>query len=162
MRQGGFSGGGINAITKSGHEQHPRHGVLLRPQRGLGRQGRDDRAISDFKDKQGGFSLGGPIVQNKAFFFGTADYERKLRPTGFSVNSTGQQFGNEAGASNRCLNILKNKYGYDPGADPRRRVRQGHQQRQVLRPRRLQRRPRDHQLTVRHNYIDAFNDIGSP
>src|SRR6185295_4496792 len=79
--------------------------------------GADDRPVSTFKDKQGGGSVGGPIMQNRAFFFGTADYGRKLRPTGFSVNGTGQLFGNEE-AVNRVLSILKTKYNYDPGPDP--------------------------------------------
>ena len=95
VRQGGFAGGGINAITKSG--TNALHGTAFffgRNQDWVG-DGADDRAVSTFKDKQGGFSIGGPILQNKAFFFGTADYGRKLRPTGFSVNGSGQHFGNE-------------------------------------------------------------------
>ena len=39
VRQGGFSGGGINAITQERHERAQGHGVLLRPQPGLGRRG---------------------------------------------------------------------------------------------------------------------------
>ena len=74
MRQGGFAGGGINAITKSG--TNALHGTAFffgRNQNWVGK-GVDDREISTFKDKQGGGRLGGPIVQNKAFFFGTLEY----------------------------------------------------------------------------------------
>ena len=81
VRQGGFAGGGINAITKSGTNALHGTGVLLRPQPGLGRQGRRRSArFRTFKDKQGGGSLGGPIVQNKAFFFGTVDYGAQAPP----------------------------------------------------------------------------------
>ena len=114
VRQGGFAGGGINAITKSG--SNALHGTAFffgRNQDWVG-DGADDRPISEFKDKQGGGSVGGPMVQNKAFFFGTVDYGRKLRPTGFSVNSTGQQFGNEADV-NRVLRSCRTSTATDPG-----------------------------------------------
>ena len=115
VRQGGFAGGGINAITKTG--SNALRGTAFyfgRDQSWVG-DGADDRPISEFKDKQFGGSVGGPIVQNKAFFFGTADYARKLRPTGFSVNSGGQQFGNEADV-NRVLSILQNQVRLQPGS----------------------------------------------
>jgi hypothetical protein len=118
VRQGGFAGGGINAITKSGtNDIHGTAFFFGRNQDWVGK-GIDNRAVSTFKDKQGGFSVGGPIVRNRAFFFGTADYGRKARPTGRSVSSTGQQFGNEA-LIDQVLGILQNKYNYSPGSDPK-------------------------------------------
>ena len=114
VRQGGFAGGGINAITKSGTNALHGTGFFFGRNQDWVGDGADDRPVSTFKDKQGGFSIGGPILQNKAFFFGTADYGRKLRPTGFSVNGSGQHFGNEE-AVNRVLSILQTRYNYDPG-----------------------------------------------
>ena len=92
VRQGGFSVGGINAITKSGTNSLHGSGFFFGRNEDFVGKGITDTKISTFKHKQGGGTVGGPIVKNKAFFFGTADYERKLRPTGFSVNGTGQQF----------------------------------------------------------------------
>src|SRR5574340_1718878 len=118
VRQGGFAGGGINAITKSGtNDIHGTGFFFGRNQDWVGK-GIDNRAVSTFKDKQGGFSIGGPIVRNRAFFFGTADYGRKARPTGRSVAGTGQQFGNEA-LVDQVLGILQTKYNYSPGSDPK-------------------------------------------
>ncbi|HSL22987.1 MAG TPA: TonB-dependent receptor, partial [Vicinamibacterales bacterium] len=118
VRQGGFAGGGINAITKSG--TNSLHGTAFyfgRNEDWVGK-GVDDRKVSTFSEKQGGFSLGGPIVRNRAFFFGTADYGRKQRPTGFSVSGTGQNFGNEA-LIDRFLSILQTRYNYTPSPDPK-------------------------------------------
>ena len=90
VRQGGFTGGGINAITKSGTNSiHGTGFYFARNENWVGK-GFTDRTISTLKDKQGGGSLGGPILKNRAFFFGTADYGRKDSPSGFSVNQGGQ------------------------------------------------------------------------
>ena len=159
VRQGGFAGGGINAITKSG--SNALHGTAFyfgRDQSWVG-DGADDRPISEFSDKQFGGSIGGPIVQSKAFFFGTADYARKLRPTGFSVNSSGQQFGNEADV-NRVLSILQSRYGYSPGPDPLAEFGKETDSDKYFVRTDFNMGP--HQLTVRNNYIDALNDVGFP
>jgi hypothetical protein len=93
VRQGGFTGGGINAVTKSGtNSLHGTGFYFTRNENWVGK-GTTGRKISTLDDKQGGFSLGGPVVKNKAFFFGTADYGRKDRPVGFSVDQGGQQTG---------------------------------------------------------------------
>lgn len=92
VRQGGFSGGGINAITKSGtNDIHGTAFFFGRNQDWVGK-GVSDTKISTLKDKQGGGSLGGPIMQNKVFYFGTAEWARKQRPTGFCVTGCGQTF----------------------------------------------------------------------
>jgi hypothetical protein len=65
--------------------------------------------ISEFSDYQSGFSIGGPMMPNKAFYFGNYDNQRKKTPTGFSVGGTGQQslVGNEA-LFNQFVADLKN------------------------------------------------------
>ncbi len=160
VRQGGFAGGGINAITKSGTNDFHGTGFFFGRNQDWVGKGIDNRKVSTFKDKQGGGSLGGPIVRNRAFFFGTADYGRKSRPTGVSVSSSGQQFGNEA-LVDQYLNILQSKYGYTPGPDPT-----GEFTRATNNDKYFVRSDLNlasgHQLTVRHNYITGYNDIGTP
>jgi hypothetical protein len=160
VRQGGFSGGGINAVTKSGTNSIRGTAFYYGRNEDWVGKGFTNTKISTFKHKQGGGSLGGPVVQNKAFFFGTLDYERKQRPTGFSVGSTGQQFRDPA-FFNRVVNGLKTLYGYDPGEDPG-----GEFPRDTNNDKYFFRGDfnvaKGNQLIVRHNYVDAFNDIGSP
>jgi hypothetical protein len=95
VRQGGFAGGGINAITKSGSNSLHGTGYLFgRNQNWVGKLNAANLAtptavatISTFSEKQGGGSLGGPVVKNRMFYFGTVDIARKYRPTGYSTSS---------------------------------------------------------------------------
>ncbi len=160
VRQGGFAGGGVNAITKSGSNDIHGTGFFFGRNQDWVGKGITDTKISTFKDKQGGFSVGGPLMKNKAFYFGTADYGRKVRPTGFSVHSTGQQF-LQPDLFDRYINDLKTLYGYTPGSDPG-----GEFSRATDSDKYFVRGDfnvaKGHQLTIRHNYINALNDIGSP
>jgi outer membrane receptor protein involved in Fe transport len=71
VRQSGFTGGGINAITRSGtNEFHASVFGFGRNQSLVGKNlnGEND-PVSDFKEWQYGFRFGGPIKKDKAFFF---------------------------------------------------------------------------------------------
>jgi len=84
VRQGGFSGGGINAVTKTGtNSLHGSAYFFGRNQDWVGaipavvtpaNPGGADTKVGSFADKQYGFSLGGPIVKSKAFYFGNVDW----------------------------------------------------------------------------------------
>ena len=159
VRQGGFTGGGINAITKSGTNSIRGTGFYFTRNEDWVGKGFTDRKISTLKDKQGGFSLGGPIRKNRAFFFGTADYGRKERPVGFSVDQGGQTTGNAA-LVDRFVADLKSLYGYTVPGDPKSEfAKRTDNDKYFLRG--DFNVAKGHQLTVRHNYIDGFNDISS-
>jgi hypothetical protein len=156
VRQGGFSGGGVNAITRSGTNEFHGTAYYFTRSEGLVGDGPDDRPIATFSDKQYGASIGGPIVKDKAFFFTNLEFGRKERPSGWSIDgNSGQTFGGDAGLeaeAARFLSILQNQYGYDPGGTS-----------EFIRD-----TPNDKFLakldclTLRHNYIKASNDIGFP
>lgn len=159
VRQSGFSGGGINAITKSG--SNALHGTAYafgRNQKWVG-DGITHQPISTFKDKQSGFSAGGKLVENRAFYFANFDFGRKQSPAGVSVDGTGLKFGNGA-LVDRFLNDLKTLYGYDLGPNAKNEYTRATNSNKVFV--RTDFNIGHGQLTIRHNYIDALNDVGTP
>jgi hypothetical protein len=133
VRQGGFTGGGLNAVTRSGSNvlsgtafYFGRNQGMTRSIPGLSTPANldpDNTSLQDFSDQQMGFSVGGPIRQNKAFFFGNLDLARKELPTGFSGDGSGGQTwgGTINGVPGHLADleqiaaIMRTTYGYEPG-----------------------------------------------
>ncbi|MBP1667202.1 MAG: TonB-dependent receptor [Bacteroidetes bacterium] len=82
VRQSNFTGAGVNAITKSGTNQF-RGSVYgyYRDQSFNGTKIRDTKlTVSESAKKAYGFTLGGPIIKNKLFFFLSGEKESTLTP----------------------------------------------------------------------------------
>ena len=157
VRQGGFSGGGINAVTKSGTNRFSGTAYLFGRNESFVGNGPDNRPFGKFSDTQYGASLGGPILKDKAFFFVNVDLQRRNVPNGYSVaGSTGQDFGHAADAQ-RFRSILQTKYGYDPG-DPTSEFIRKSNNNKVFGRLDFNLSP-NHRLTIRHNYVDGLNDL---
>ena len=158
VRQGGFSGGGINAITRSGSNQFKGTAYFFgRNQDWVGKSPTGTK-VGQFKDQQFGGSLGGRIVENKAFFFTNLDWTRRDNPSGISVSGSGQTFGREAEVD-RFISILQNRYNYNAGGKEE-FIRTVNSDKIFART--DFNLAREHQLIVRHNYLDGLNDIGRP
>jgi hypothetical protein len=77
---GRSNGGFVNVVTKSGtnqvhgtvHGYFKNEGLSSAPKRGDG----TTAPKTDFSQNQAGFTVGGPIVKDKAFFFTAFDYQR--------------------------------------------------------------------------------------
>lgn len=118
VRAGGFAGGSINAITRSGTNEFEGSAYYyFRNENLAGKTPVDDdeftrRKLNDFSGETYGFRLGGPIIKNKLFFFVNAEIQRDQTPQPFDL-ATYQ------GTANRdSLNKLEAKlatFGYDPG-----------------------------------------------
>jgi hypothetical protein len=158
VRQGGFSGGGINAITKSGTNALRGTGYYFGRNNDWVGESPTGVELGEMSDQQYGGSLGGRIVENKAFFFANVDLARRENGSGSSVSTTGQTFGRDA-EIDRFISILQNRYGYNPGGKEE-FTRQTDSTKFFVRT--DFNIARGHQLTVRNNYIDALNDIGRP
>lgn len=115
---GNFTGGGINAITRSGTNNVEasayyffRNQELSGKTPGLPKS--QATKLSDFKNQTYGFRVGGPIIKNKLFFFISGEMQRDKRPQPFD---TSLYNGNSKGPElNNLVTYLKNTYSYDPG-----------------------------------------------
>ena len=163
VRQGGFTGGGLNAITRSGTNAF---------QGSLFYFTRDDSLVGDgpdflgdfgtFEEEQYGFRLGGPLLRDRLFFFVNGEVADKTEPTGWSIDGNGgQTFVNGAAvdAAQRFRQILIDRYGYDPGGLSQQGLETPSDK---LFGRLDYNIANAHQLTLRHNYVDAENDINRP
>jgi len=123
IRQGGFTGAGINVVTKSGTNRY--QGSLysfFRNETLLGNTVSNNEVIAnpDLSFNQSGFSVSGPIVQDKLFFFLNGEIERREDPgTNFVANQDDSVEFGESRVSAEVMNQIRTRmmevYGYDTG-----------------------------------------------
>ncbi|MEO5907582.1 MAG: TonB-dependent receptor [Ginsengibacter sp.] len=122
VRQSGFTGAGINVLTKSG--TNTLHGSAYGYYRDQGlngtHAGKVDVTAPAQKNKVYGATLGGPIIKNKLFFFANAEWENSAVPNVNTFVPKGSSAsGNPSFAPKDSLDkfrdILKSKYNYDAG-----------------------------------------------
>ncbi len=119
---GGFAGGGVNAVTKSGTNTFRGTAYFFNQNESLAgktnqvlsdRLGIDRTKLADFSQKLYGVSLGGPIVKDKVFFFANAEIQQDETPIPFEFeNYNGSVTQSEL---DNLRNFLINTYDYDPG-----------------------------------------------
>ena len=127
VRQTNFIGGGVNAITKSGTNTFKGSAYVYHRNENMRGNMAAGKEVSGARDKDRnttyGFTLGGPIIKNKLFFFVNAEYA--TIPT--VVN---RWRGSEDGVADpdayisrttladleKVSNFVKEKYGYDTGS----------------------------------------------
>ena len=126
IRQSGFTGAGINAVTRSGTNDI--EGSYYQTQRDNSSRYVGNKAAgvpvvaSKFDEKVSGFRLGAPIIKNKLFIFGNYETLERTEPgtTWFSTgspNATGTQISRTTYTDMETLsNFMKDKYGYNTGA----------------------------------------------
>lgn len=116
VRQGGFTGGLINAITKSGTNEF--HGTAFVSFQNEGLTGKDSagNAAASFSTTQYGLSLGGPIVKDKLLFFASADLQSRNIPYGGLTLAAPQAGAGAQAMADSISDTLRTKYGVDPGS----------------------------------------------
>ncbi|MCQ2306111.1 MAG: carboxypeptidase regulatory-like domain-containing protein [Bacteroidales bacterium] len=126
VRQSGFTGGAINAITKGGTNEW--HATVYdyyynNDFKGYKVNGQDIPNTYSLNNTIGA-SVGGPIIKNKLFFFINGEYTKDELPGSANVARTdaSQAYGDDVaqnrptvGQMTEIKNFLANKFGYDPG-----------------------------------------------
>ncbi len=116
VKLGNFTGGSVNAVTKSGTNSI--HGSIYgygRNQTLMGKSvdGTKKKIGSDFYDYQYGASIGGPIIKNKLFYFVNFEQTRRQEPSFYNVGDPGAAINaTEAKQISDKLQSL----GYDAGS----------------------------------------------
>ena len=157
---GGFTGGGINAVTRSGSNEFEGSAYYFwrneqlagkTPSKDFGEFEDSDRVrerLPEFAARTYGFRVGGPIVQDKLFFFVNAELQRDETPQPL----TEEYRGSSLAEIDALADYLRNTYDYDPGGF-RNNVREQNGNKFLAK---LDWNiNQQHKLTVRHSYSFA-------
>lgn len=126
VRQSGFTGGAINAVTRSGGNDFTGSFYTYLTNNNLKgiHAGDFDLTRSKASDYTYGITLGGPIVKNKLFFFVNAEYQdetvggmtRQARPDDGTDWGSNTNYNRPLASDMEMIsNFVKDKYGYVTG-----------------------------------------------
>ena len=127
VRQTNFIGGGVNAITKSGTNTFKGSAYMYHRNENMRGNMAAGQEVSGARDKDRnttyGFTLGGPIIKNKLFFFVNAEYSTIPTVVNRWRGSVDGKANADAYISRTTLedlqkvsDFVKEKYGYDTGS----------------------------------------------
>ena len=161
---GGFSACNINAVTKSGSNEFEGNIFYEWTSDGLRGEtlGGDTRNFDTpaFNEHKSGFTVGGPLIEDKLFFF--VAYEESTKPRFLARGFAGSGIGVERewfsrADHDRIVDIAKNIYNYDPGGQPG----DGSQIDEKYMVRLDWNINEDHNASFIYNYYDGFQDRDS-
>lgn len=118
VKIGNFTGGSVNAVTRSGTNDisgsvyaYGRNASLI----GNNKTGDGSKEPSSFHDYQTGFRLGFPIIKNKLFFFTNEEITRRQDPVILGAGSPDMKV-LTLDQAQKISDLMKNKYGVDVGS----------------------------------------------
>lgn len=154
VRQSGFTGGGINAVTKSGTNSFRGTAyTYYNNQDFYGKNADSGVKLPKQSTQIYGVSLGGPIVKNKLFFFVNGEFDYNSSPSSFYAGYSPLSI--TAEDAQKIADRYEELTGYDGG---------GYGHRNVVKKSgalvaRLDWNINDrHNLTLRYNYLNASMD----
>lgn len=127
VRQSGFTGGAINAVTKSGTNQYKGSAYMYTSNVHLrgNKVGDYELVRNQSHTTTYGATIGGPIIKDKLFFFVNGEYEANVSagPNGIARNSESDKWEVSKGNVHRptvaqmdnMAQYLQKTYNYNPG-----------------------------------------------
>jgi hypothetical protein len=162
VRQGMATGANINVVTKSGTNNWSGSGYYFGTDQGLvgNKIGDVVNQYGTFARGQIGARIGGALIKNKLFVFGSFEQETQTDPgSNFVATRTGSEPNRsiaKAADLDRLKDFLKTKFKYDPGAYENWN-KEKYSQKVNLR---LDWNISDkHKLNVKYNYLRSYADI---
>ena len=152
---GNFTGGSINAVTRSGTNKTSGSVYgFMKNQAITGRSADANRTkIDNFSDYLTGASVGGALVKDKLFYFTNLEINRRTEPALFAAGTEGSAFKLED--IKRIADTVQNRYGYDIGSYGA--LPLGTESLKFFARLDWNASPRD-QISIRHNLVDAQAD----
>ena len=118
VKIGNFTGGSVNAVTRSGTNEvtgsvygFGRNASLI----GRNKTGDNSKEPSSFHEYQTGFRVGLPIIKNKLFFFTNEEITRRQDPVILGAGSADMKV-LTLGEAQSISNLMQTKYGVDAGS----------------------------------------------
>ncbi len=153
VRQSGFTGGGINAVTKSGTNTFRGTAYAYYNNQDFYGKGTSGDKLSRQSTQIYGLSLGGAIVKDKLFFFAIGEFDYDSSPSSFYPGYAGSKL--SAAQAQAVADRYEALTGYNGGGFGRRNV----VKRSGSALARLDWNISDrHKLTLRYNYLNARKD----
>ncbi|MCA0363778.1 MAG: carboxypeptidase regulatory-like domain-containing protein [Bacteroidetes bacterium] len=123
VRQSGFVGAGLNAVTRSGTNDIQGSAYFSTRNNSKTFVGTTARefpvTVGKFDEKIIGFRLGGPILKNKLFFFVNGEFQDRTSPAHAFVAKGSSVAGNatrvEKSDIDALSSFMKTKFGYETG-----------------------------------------------
>ncbi len=121
VRQSGFVGGGINAVTRRGTNQVKGSAYYFFRNEGLAGKTPTDsesaerKKLDPFTGNTMGLRIGAPIIKNKLFFFLSGELQRDQTPQPFTFNQADYRGNATEAQINSIQDYMVTNYGYDPG-----------------------------------------------
>ena len=151
---GNFTGGGVNAVTRSGTNKVEGSVYFFgRNQNTIGKDVLTRQKSDKFTDNQFGFRLGGPIVKDKLFFFLNGEMGRRSAPLAYAAGDPGAAI--SVATADLISKHTLDKYGYDVGSYGPMDSRTENNKIFAKIDYNISDK---HQLSARYNFIDAFDD----
>ncbi|ASZ11683.1 carboxypeptidase regulatory-like domain-containing protein [Chitinophaga pendula] len=120
VKQGSFTGAGINAVTRRGTNTFTGSVYAYGKNQGLVGLSPDNnrQRFNTFQDGQLGFRLGGPIIKNKLFFFVNGESSYRNEPLLYRAGrgkGTADESTISYAMAQQLADTLRARFGYEPG-----------------------------------------------